>query len=566
MKYSIAIIFVYLLLFKASAQVPDSTFGEINSWEPVTGLEFYGITGFFTEFADDVVQGAIHISEGKIILGGYTVKNDSLDFLMARLLPNGRYDTAIGPMGRKTIDIGYVNDSCTLIANYDESRFLMGGCTYLPGQQDYVGLLTRLDFDGVPDSTFGNGGHLILDLPSKEEMITEAISLPDGKILVGGNAFYGGQLWYESDSTHHFVVRLLPDGRIDSTFANNGILYHTPQDYGGCLAPMIADMALAPDGGIVIAGINYDPYPGELNWEHGYCLENGMFVFKHSPDGEADLSFGEEGAVALPSIEGVPYSMEIRADGKIVICGGVTFGFLNWPTNVFIARLLPNGEVDSSFLGGDYFIKNIIGGTESIKPTSTIQIGEMTYVTWDDEHSGLTFGLMRMDETGQLDSNFVQNEFVGAQGNGVLFSSYEWLPFIRGIVKAYSIDSTGVYFVGRVGGSGAPYNRNMFIAKVKLPPPVPVSTVAVPWRPLSFSAYPNPVRNGVLHLSPATGPVSGPLSIRLADLQGRLVWQQQVTDLQGASTIDVSGLKSGMYILDVSGQAGRWVEKIVISE
>lgn len=334
-------------------------------------------------------------------------------------------------MGRKAIDIGYVNDSCTLIAHYDDSRFLMGGCTYLSEQQDYVGLLTRLDFDGVPDSIFGNSGHLILDLPSKEEMITEAISLPDG---------------------------------------------------------------------------------------------------------------------------------------KIVISGGVTFGFLNWPTNVFIARLLPNGEVDSSFLGGDCFIKNIIGGTESIKPTSTIQIGEMTYVAWDEEHSGLTFGLMCMDETGQLDSNFVQNEFVGAQGNGVLFSSYEWLPFIHGIVQAYAIDSTGVYFVGRVGGSGAPYDRNMFIAKVKLLPPIPVSTVAVPWQPLSFSAYPNPVKNGVLHLSPGAGAVSGPLSIRLSDLQGRLVWQQELASLKGEHTIDVSGLKSGMYVLDVSGQAGRWVEKVVISK
>ncbi len=193
MKYSLAIIFVYLLLFKASAQVPDSTFGEINSWEPITNLEFYGITGFFLEFADDVVQGAIHTPGGKIILGGYVIKNDSLDFLMARLLPNGRYDTAIGPMGRKAIDIGYANDSCTLIANYDENHFLMGGCTYLPGQQDYVGLLTRLDFDGVPDSTFGDNGHLILNLPSKNEMITEAIALANGKILIAGNAFYGGQ-------------------------------------------------------------------------------------------------------------------------------------------------------------------------------------------------------------------------------------------------------------------------------------------------------------------------------------------------------------------------------------
>lgn len=566
MKYSLTIVFTYLLCFKVSAQVPDSTFGEINSWEPITNLEFYGITGFFLEFADDVVQGAIHTSEGKIILGGYTVKNDSLDFLMACLLPNGRYDTTIGPMGRRAIDIGYANDSCTLIANYDESHFLMGGCTYLPGQQDYVGLLTRLDFDGVPDSTFGDNGHLILDLPARNEMITEAIALSDGKILIAGNAFYGGAKWYWPDSTHHFVARLMPDGQLDLTFADNGILYHTSQDHGGCLAPMVADVKIAPDASIVIAGISYDPYPGVLGFEHHYCPRNDMYVFKCTAEGEIDNSFGNNGAVVLPLDEGAPYSIEVKGNGKIVVSGGVTYGgLMPWPINVYLVRLLPNGEMDPSFRGTGYYNEYIFLDWDAVDPLGTIQIGDYTYIPLN-ERGGSFFGLMRMDESGQVDSSFVQSDFVGALENSVLFSSYWWLPNISGIIQSYAVDSTSIYFVGRVGSSGGAYNTNMFIAKVKLPPPVPVSTVAVPWRPLSFSAYPNPVRNGVLHLSPATGPVSGPLSIRLADLQGRLVWQQQVTDLQGASTIDVSGLKSGMYILDVSGQVGRWVERIVISE
>ena len=230
-----------------------------------------------------------------------------------------------------------------------------------------------------------------------------------------------------------------------------------------------------------------------------------------------------------------------------------------------LVRLLPNGEIDPTFRGTGYYHELIYLSWDAVDPMTSIKIGEYTYVPIK-ETGGAFFGLMRMDESGKVDSSFVQNEFVGAQENGVVFSSYWWLPNISKTIQAYSIDSTSVYFVGKVGGSGAPFNRNMFIAKVKLLPQVPVSTVAVPWPPLSFSAYPNPVKNGLLHLSSATGVVSAPLSIRLSDLQGRLVWQQRVMDLQGIYTIDVSGLKTGMYILEVSGQAGHWVERIVISQ
>lgn len=112
---------------------------------------------------------------------------------MACLLFNGWYDMVIGFMGCKVIDIGYVNDSCILIVNYDENYFLMGGCIYLLGQQDYVGFLIRLDFDGVFDFIFGDNGYLILNLFFKNEMIIEVIVFVNGKILIVGNVFYGGQ-------------------------------------------------------------------------------------------------------------------------------------------------------------------------------------------------------------------------------------------------------------------------------------------------------------------------------------------------------------------------------------
>ena len=148
----------------------------------------------------------------------------------------------------------------------------------------------------------------------------------------------------------------MPDGQLDLTFANNGILYHTPQDHGGCLAPMVADVKIAPDASIVIAGISYDPYPGVLGFEHHYCPRNDMYVFECTAEGEIDNSFGNNGAVVLPLDEGAPYSIEVKGNGKIVVSGGVTYGgLMPWPINVYLVRLLPNGEMDPSFRGTGFF-------------------------------------------------------------------------------------------------------------------------------------------------------------------------------------------------------------------
>src|SRR5207302_770759 len=97
--------------------------------------------------------------------------------------------------------------------------------------------------DGTPDVTFGSGG--ITPLPNSETVRSVALQ-PDGKILVAGSG--------DINTDGNFMVARYnaTDGSLDSSFGVNGVAVST--GVVGFGAPV--DVALEPDGRIVVAGSN----------------------------------------------------------------------------------------------------------------------------------------------------------------------------------------------------------------------------------------------------------------------------------------------------------------------
>lgn len=88
---------------------------------------------------------------------------------------------------------------------------------WVPAPQLHHGSIARFDFDGRLDQSFGDAG--IVSFPTEFGSrgrvlnflhVSDLLVQPDGKLLVGG---------WGNDAN---IIRLLPNGRRDTTFGNNG--------------------------------------------------------------------------------------------------------------------------------------------------------------------------------------------------------------------------------------------------------------------------------------------------------------------------------------------------------
>jgi uncharacterized delta-60 repeat protein len=119
-------------------------------------------------------------------------------------------------------------DSAAIIALPD-GRILVFGVSDDPAARNEGSIaVARLLANGPPDVTFGPSGHIQLQLGSEVRPVpTDALLLEDGHILVAG--YFAGDGWRPWPSEQRrsgvqgWLVRLSPDGAIDSTFGVGGI-------------------------------------------------------------------------------------------------------------------------------------------------------------------------------------------------------------------------------------------------------------------------------------------------------------------------------------------------------
>jgi uncharacterized delta-60 repeat protein len=203
---------------------------------------------------DPFARAAVTLPDGGVLIVG-----GGSDAFAVRLTPDGRPDPSFGTGGIAITDLGGpgVEDLFTDVALRPGEGFVVSASlnclTCLHSD------LTALAFDhsGQPDASFGVGGRVAVDFGRAE--LTDAIAeQPDGRIVVAGTT---GQL--RADGTQErsdAVVRLLPDGRLDATFAGDGTVTGVVGSTG------VVDVAAQPDDRIVALGngaiTRYNPPPG----------------------------------------------------------------------------------------------------------------------------------------------------------------------------------------------------------------------------------------------------------------------------------------------------------------
>jgi uncharacterized delta-60 repeat protein len=267
----------------------------------------------------------------------------------------------------------------------------------------------RLNADGSVDSSFNTTN------TSVPQNVKSMILQPDGKLIVGGGN----------------ITRLNTDGSSDETFAVGGNFNHY----------FVYDLALQPDGKIIIGGYPYQyssPYPPvrervarinadgtpdntfnvgtgfETNFNDavyevnllpgGKILASGSFYFVNNQErpglvrlhanGGVDTSFN----TGLRQPSGIVDILFRQPDRKILIGGN--FDFLNNNPTRYIARLNPDGSVDTTFRSNAAIRGKI--KAFAVQPDGKILVAGEFYLI-----NGTGRGLIRLNADGAMDNSFV---------------------------------------------------------------------------------------------------------------------------------------------------------------
>ncbi|MBS1729979.1 MAG: hypothetical protein JSS67_04290, partial [Bacteroidetes bacterium] len=326
-------------------------------------------------------------NDGKIIVSGADT-----GISLYRFKPDGTFDSSFGINGHfyyNKFGKFYGPELKTFALQSDGK--IVCAARYFPGGHTNIGII-RCNSNGTFDSSFGSNGLDSLDIDVLN-IATGLVIQEDGKIVVSGDVQKN-----EYDHKRTFLCRFMPDGGLDPSFGEGGIIISTYSR-----ATSSNSLIIRSDGKIVRGSTN-DLYGGNSP----YLLES------FNTDGSVDQSFGINGVAKYifglgqgGEWNNIMYAMALQHDGKIV-CTGIS----GKDEDIFMAlcRFNENGSVDETF-GEDG--GNIIAYKDNVDVYSfdvTLQNdGKIVTIGGTSSSQFSTLLLIRYLENGQLDATFGEN-------------------------------------------------------------------------------------------------------------------------------------------------------------
>ena len=492
-----------------------------NTWNTVP----YGEYAYFTALAP--------LPNGQVLAAGAPVRMASLTSVpvgVSLLNADGTYNPSFVPQLRA---VGNVQD---VALQPDGKMIIIGDFTDVNGLTAQN--LARLNADGSPDPTFNN---LPLQGGTNGSIERSVLLLPNGKMLISGDFTYFGTTPLTG------IARLNADGSLDTSFSPPFRPNSANRN-----STHVSEMALQPDGNVVVSGILYFPNnttqflvrllgsTGQLDTSFQPVSSSSTQNLLVQPDGRILLSVNDGTALLrrlLPSGAVDPtftpltstdqyaylYGVERYPDGRLLVCG--SFEHLNGMPAAALARLLPNGTLDASFVSG-------LNGAVDLVHTVAIQPNQR--VVFASEYSGIR----RVMADGTLDQ-----------------------PFNVDVASAYQVNHVkvqpdgGLLFVGSFENiAGSP---RIGVARVLDPYVLPVRPGAA--RAAALQAWPVPA-HAQLHLRLEAA--ARPQRVQLLDALGRPV--RTLAHPAADATLDVRGLPVGAYLLRVEYADGPVTRRVVV--
>lgn len=333
-------------------------------------------------------------------------------FSIVRLLPNGRSDSRFGNDGLAAAQFNSgVNDANSMAIQPDEKIVAVGVTDQDSPTHPTAMAIARFMPNGSLDTRFGSSGteQLIVNGSTNSSAFV-ALLLPNNKILVGGGAtFASGQIG--------IVVRLNPNGSLDSTFGTAGVA-KTGSEF------LVTGLGLQQDGKIVAlsgttairflknGAVDSQRSRGRLvgqahfgtamltpaekilealgipDSQSGNDLDTQ--AFRLFPDGTNDPTFVSPIFDFLNSqddiFQNIPFDIALQGDGSVVIAGSGQDK--NAVDEGALARLVPTGALDQTF-GQNGVVASVLDGndqftTMALQPDGKIVAAGLSFANGGD--------------------------------------------------------------------------------------------------------------------------------------------------------------------------------------
>ncbi len=411
--------------------------------------------GFQTDNIGGPVHKVLPLPDGSTIVGGnFSFIQDSGYAVyqnlngIGRMLGNGAVDPAWGANGGS----GGTGAVYGLARQPDGKILVAGSFTTMHGAAR--NRIARLNVDGSLDSSFNPGS-------GADNRVSAVLVQPDGKIVIGGRftSFNG--------TSREYLARLNANGSLDTTFVG--------PDFGSSSGGRVNDLAMQPDGKILVAGNFYFSSGGDND---GLC--------RVTTTGSRDSSFSGivSGGVNPTQVYDVN-TVAVQLDTKVVVGG--SFTKFNGMARGGVARLSSTGVLDGGFapvssgtvntlivqndgkivVGGDFTTFNGVSRDRiaRLNTTGTTDTGFAVAGGFDD--LVLSLG---MQADGKILAGVNSTDFQGHKGpfgNGAsLWRMFGGLPSLPGTIQlttatfAANEGQNALLTVSRSGGSGGALSVN----------------------------------------------------------------------------------------------------------
>jgi uncharacterized delta-60 repeat protein len=248
----------------------------------------------------------------------------------------GDLDRFFSGDGKLTTDF-FDADEGEAVAVQSDGKIVVAGTSEDGADSNFA--IARYNPDGSRDTSFDGDGRAVVRRTfatctscAPDEVASDLAIQSDGKIVVVGTTT---DVFESDDPDVFFVARLNPNGSLDTSFSDDGMVDTRMTPHGGTANDRANAVAIQSDGKIVVAGK-----------AEGHVTSNDFAVARYNSSGSLDTSFDGDGKVVLDGFFGSideHTDVAIQSDGKIVAAGNQGFEDFN------VMRYNSNGSLDTTF-------------------------------------------------------------------------------------------------------------------------------------------------------------------------------------------------------------------------